>query len=198
MVNVDFYPGMHITDAAGVLCAAADEHGEATGMFNDITLRAVRGNSVAAIVGEFEVKTAAAMKVYRESPAGIAAEERAQQSRREAQGKHDDLMARLPSLDWSDDVAVLDWCCEMQDPSDHVGVIVKKDTILAEFAKHGFTPNMRTGDDYIHASRPVSHAYLIGQAMAGIESVAIHPIIHKFAAKWKKRFLDEARAGTSA
>lgn len=190
MISVDFHAGMHISDAAKMLCEAADEYGEAAGAFNNITLTATRGNTAAAIVAEFEARTAAAAaaKAYQESPAGIAAEERRQKTRRDMQDRHDALMARLPSLDWSNDVAVLDWCCEMQEPSDHVGVIVRKDTILAEFAKHGFTPNMRTGSDYIPDSRLVSHAYLIGQAMAGIESVAIHSIIHKFAAEWKERF----------
>lgn len=188
MIEVEFGAGCHISKAAEMLCAAADEHGEASGTFNDITLSATRGIEPAAVVADFEAKTAAAAKIYRESPAFRAAEERRQQTRREMQDRHDALMARLPALDWNDDVAVLDWCCEMQEPSDHVGVIVRRDTILAEFAKHSFTPNMRTGTDYIPDSRLVSHAYLIGQAMSGIESVAIHPIIHKFATEWKERF----------
>lgn len=188
MINVNFHPGMHISDAAKMLCEAADEYGEAAGAFNEIALTATRGNAASAIVADYQAKSAAATKAYQESAAGIAAEERRQQTRRDMQDKHDALMARLPALDWSNDVAVLDWCCEMQDPSDYIGVIVKKDTILAEFAKHGFTPNMRTGDDYIHDSRLVSHAYLIGQAMEGIESIAIHSIIHKLAAEWKERF----------
>jgi hypothetical protein len=188
-MNIYIGAGTNIAHAAKILCKAATEGGgDARCEFNGIELVASRWSTPEDIVSDWETKVAAAAKAYRESPEGLAAEERRQQGRRDAQAKHDALLARLPTLDWRDDVAVLDWCCEMQEPSDRVGVIVKRDTILAEFAKHGFTPNMRTGSDYIEDSRLVSHAYLIGQAMAGIESVAIHPIIHKFAAEWKERF----------
>jgi len=192
--EVQFPAGMHIARAAELLCEAAGEHGEARAAFNDITLTATRGNTAAVIVAEFEARSAAAAKAYRESPDGIAAEERRQQARRDLQARHDALMARLPALDWSNDVAVLDWCCEMQEPSDHAGVVVKKDTILAEFAKHGFRPNMRTGSDYIADSRPVSHSWLIGQALSTLRHCAIHGIIHQFAAQWKERFVTDGSA----
>lgn len=185
---VEFAAGTHIDRAAEALVEMARREGEAIGRFNGVELSATRNTTPDAISAEYNRICEERAAAYRASPEGIAAAARANERRRSLQGKHDALMARLPSLDWRDDVAVLDWCCEMQEPSDHVGVIIKKDTILAEFAKHGFTPNMRTGSDYIADSRLVSHAYLIGQALAGIAHVAIHGIIHKFAAEWKERF----------
>lgn len=194
--EIQFPAGMHIAKAAELLCDAAEEHGEASAAFNDITLTATRGNTAAAIVADFEARSAAAAKAYRESPAFLAAEEQRQRTRREMQARHDALMARLPTLDWSGDVAVLDWCCEMQAPSDLIGVVIMRETILAEFARHGFTPNIRTGKDFDDKSRMVVHAYLIGQALDGIQGGGIHPIIHDFAAKWRQRFVDAPGAAT--
>lgn len=190
MREVDFPPGTHIARAAVLLCNAAAEDGEAKGNFNGIILQAGRDSEPASIIAAFEAATEAAAKAYRESPAGIAAEERRQETRRQTQAAHDALMARLSTLDWSDDVAVLDWCCEMQEPSDNVGVVVKKDTILAEFAKHGFRPNVRTGSDYVADSRMISHAWLVGQALSTLQHCAIHGIIHQFAAQWKEKFVN--------
>jgi len=51
------------------------------------------------------------------SPEGKEAERKREADRSSAQQLHDALMAKLPSLDMSNDVAVLDWLCQMQGPS---------------------------------------------------------------------------------
>lgn len=187
-VSIFFGAGMHISAAAEKLVAGAQEFGSARGAFNDIELTATRGTAAVDIVAEYDRLSNERADAYRRSPEGIAAAQRSDDERRRLQDKHDALMVQLKTLDWSNDVAVLDWCCAMQEPSDRIGVIVKKDTILAEFAKHGFTPSMRTGSDFIEDVRGVHHTWLIGQALATLKSVAIHGLIHDFAKRWKQKF----------
>jgi hypothetical protein len=188
---VDLPAGTHIRQAAEILCRAAVANGYAAMRFNGIHITATSGDTPAKVVADWVAQNEAAAKAYRESPEAIAAEAAAQQERRDLQAKADALTERLPALDWSDDVAILDWCCEFQESSDRHNVLIKRETILAEFAKHGFVPNMCSGPDYIDGNRKVMHAYLIGQALDGMKHLAIHPMIHDFAGTWKRRFVTE-------
>lgn len=191
---VRFLGGTNIENAAQELVAVANRDGEAHGDFNDITLRAKRDDLPESIVAAYDRETKARAAAYRSSPEGKAAAERDRQERQDLQSEHDRLMAALRTLDWNNKAAVLDWCCAMQKPSDRIGVIIRRDTIIAEFAKRGFTPNMRTGEDYIE-QKTVAHAYIVGQALRCLETVgAIHGIIHKFADEWRQRYGAKAAA----
>lgn len=188
MHQVEVSAGTRIDNAAERLVSAAREHGEATCEFNGIKLVARSDATVAAVLADWDAKQRAGAEAHRNSPEGIEAERRSEERRAAAQQKHDALMRRLPQLDFGNDVAVLDWLCEMQEPSDHSGVIVRKKTILEAFAKHGFTPGVNCGPDFRPESRENVHRWLVGQCLDGLESVAIHGVVHKFAADWKKKF----------
>lgn len=185
---VRFDAGMHITTAAELLAAAA-KFGNARGRFNDIEMFATRGTTTAEIVAEWERQSAERAEAYRQSPEGIEAAQRRDDIRRRMQGQHDRLMGELPMLDWTSDVAILNWLCAMQAPSDHIGVIIRKDTIAAAFGKRGYVPSMDTGANYRADDRHSAFRYLVGQALDGIvNGPAIHSIIHKFTDEWKERF----------
>jgi hypothetical protein len=186
---VDFLAGTHISDAAKQLAAAAQEHGEATGSFNGIALWAGAGTTAEEIVADFAKRQTAAAEAYRNSPEGKKAEADREDRRARAQAEHDRLMRRLASLDMSDDVAVLDWLCAMQAPSDHVGVIVRRSTIVSKFEAAGYAAGANCGKDYKPGDRANTFRYLVGQALDGLKNgPAIHPIIHKFAGEWKSQF----------
>lgn len=187
---IDFLAGTHIGRAAEMLVKAAAENGEATGSFNGIALWAGNGTTAEQIVSDFEKRQAAAAEAYRSSPEGKRDEREADERRTAAQSKHDALMRKLPSLNMADDIAVLDWLCAMQEPSDRVGVIVRRDTIVSHFEKAGFIAGANCGKDYRDGDRDNMFRYLVGQAMDGLNGPAIHSIIHKFAADWRKRFLN--------
>jgi len=185
---VRFPAGMHIAAAAELLAAEAMASGSASGCFNGIDVSAKAGATAGDVVADWERQSDARREAYRKSPEGIAAAQRADDARRTARSQHDWLMAELPALNWSSDVAILDWLCAMQGPSDHAGVIIRRGTIIAAFAKRGYVPGMDTGKDYDANSRYSGFRYLVGQALDGLANgPAIHPIIHKFAAEWKAR-----------
>lgn len=189
MHQIETTPGEHINQAASRLAAAADKFGAASLNFNDIEVVASKGMAADAIVADWHAKMDASRKAYQESPEGNAAARDRDARRSDAQRKHDALMRRLPQLDFGNDVAVIDWLCEMQEPSDHNGVIVRRKTILDAFAKHGFTPGVNCGPDFRPESRENVHRWLVGQALATLESVAIHGVVHKFASDWKAKFV---------
>jgi hypothetical protein len=189
MHMVDFMPGTHIDRAACELVEAAKVHGEAEGRFNDITLRALSSHTPGEIVAFYNVESELRAEVYRNSPEGKAAARRSDQERSDLQAQHDGLMARLPSLNWQYDAAVLDWLCQMQPCTDLVGVIVRRDTIVQAFEKHDFVAGENTGADYKDGDRKNMFRYLVGQALDGLKNgPAIHPILRKFAAEWRERF----------
>ncbi len=98
-------------------------------------------------------------------------------------------MAKLPSLDMKNRAAVLDWLCAFQDPSDHIGVVQRRQTVVAAFEKAGYVAGANCGEDYDEHSIDNSFRYLVGQALSGLkDGPAIHPILHKFTAEWKMRF----------
>jgi hypothetical protein len=107
-------------------------------------------------------------------------------------------MAKLRTLDFSNDVAVLDWLCAIQEPSNHIGVILRRQTIVHAFESHGFVEGANCGPDYKPGNRENMYRYLVGQALNGIKSgPAIHPIFHKFVGEWKAQFCPEAVAAPS-
>lgn len=188
--RVEFRAGESIESAAAGLCEAAEAHGEATGSFNGIELHAARGYAAAAVVSFYNDEARRRTEAWKNSPEGIAAAAERERVRSDLQAKHDALMRRLPQLDFTDQCAVLDWLCEMQGPSDHGGVIVRRKTILEAFAKRNFLPGVNCDADFHPEVRDNVHRWLVGQALSGLEEgPAIHGVIHKFAAEWKAKFV---------
>ncbi len=108
----------------------------------------------------------------------------------EAQRKIDALVDRLPNLDFSNQEAVLDWICEFQDPSDHIGVVKDQQKILETFAEHGYQPSVNTGEALDRENSNNVARYIIGQALDGLQddAGAIRHVIHKLTDDWKKKF----------
>lgn len=192
--SVKFGAGCPIRNAAQQLVDAAKEHGAATGLFNGIRLVADAASTVERIMADYDTLQAAAASAYRKSPEGVAAQVASEKRRSDMQHKHDVLMGRLPSLDFTSDVAVLDWLCEMQEPSDHIGVIVRRETIIAAFARNGFHAGVNCGADFRPENRDNVHRWLVGQALDTLQTCAIHGIVHKFAAEWKAKFVERVTA----
>lgn len=77
----------------------------------------------------------------------------------------------------------------MQEPSDHAGVILRRETIVSAFERRGFKAGENCGADYKPDDRSNMFRYLVGQALSGLkDGPAIHPILHKFAAEWREQF----------
>lgn len=190
--SVEFGVGCHIAKAAQMLVAAAKEHGAAVGTFNDFRLEADANSTVEGVVANFDALREAAAEAYRKSPEGTAAAREAVERAERLQAKHDSLVSEIPSLDFTNDIAVLDWLCAMQDPSDHIDVKVRRDTILSAFTKAGFKAGVNCGSDYRADDRDNTHRWIVGQALDGLEHIAIHGIIHKFVAEWKAKFVSDA------
>jgi len=201
MKTIDFSAGCHIKEAAQQMMAellSEKNHKDGNigdfsveGAFNGITLVARKGSTVGSIVADFNRKMAAASEAYRNSPEGKRAARESEKRKEAAQQKHDALMQQLPNLDFADDVAVLDWLCEFQDHSDHIGVVKQQNVVLATFAAHGYYPNANTGTNFNKNDRDNYARYIIGQALGGLacEVGAIHHMVIHFTEKWKQQFV---------
>ena len=99
-------------------------------------------------------------------------------------------MEQLPNLDFANQEAVLDWICEFQDPSDHIGVAKNQGEVLKIFAEHGYQTSVNTGEAFNGEDRDNFARYIVGQALDGLKGDvgAIHQVVHKFTDDWKKKF----------
>jgi hypothetical protein len=193
MKEIEFLGGTPIEEAARMLVMAAFEEGDAQGIFNEIPLKASRGTSIEDIVGQYESACKTRSEEYENSPEGKAAVAEQNRRRQSLQSLHDALMKELQStLDWRSDIAVLEWLCKMQETSDHIGVITRRNTIIETFIAHGFKIGVNTGNDYRPGNRDNMYRYLVGQALACLKDVgAIHGITHKFVDDFKDQFLKD-------
>lgn len=189
MIELQAYPGQHVKDFAGDLVRAAAEHGAAKGTHNNVEIVADGASTVDVLLAQWQQKMDDAATAYRNSPEGKAAAERREAEILKAQETHDRLVRDLATLDFKNDVAVLDWLCAIQDSTDHTSVVVDKATILAAFDAAGLKPSVNTGSNFKADDRDNVFRYIVGQALDCLKSVAIHGIVHKFVADWKAKFL---------
>jgi len=200
--TIEFGPGCHVSEAAQLMMTELlseknhEEGGKVgdftvKGAFNGTTLVARKGSTTESILADFTAQMAANAEVYRKSPEGKAAAREQAERLVQMQLKHDVLMKKLPSLDFSSHIAVIDWLCEFQDPSDHIGVVKQQDVIVAIFATRGYHPSVNTGDAFDGSDQDNFARYIVGQALDMLQGSvgAIHQIIHKFADDWKEKFL---------
>lgn len=188
MVTIEPPIGGHISHAVSLLVKAADKHGSARMMFNDFEIIATAGQTQSDVLAQWNKKFDDAHIAYLNSPEHAARQKKRDAEIAELQAKYDDLVSDLPFLDWDSDVAVLDWICAIQPATDHIGVVKNKDAIIKAFARRGFKPNEFTGDAYVAGDRNIEFRYLVGQALATLQAVAIHGVIHSFVDKWRAKY----------
>lgn len=187
IATIDPQLGEHVATAAARLCIEAERAGVAAMTFNDIRLTARSGDTAERIVEMYDRERRLQHEAYINSPEGKADAQRRDDEIAQMQEMHDCIMRDLSALDFTDDIAVLDWLCAMQPCTDHVGVVVRKSDILAAFAAAGFASNVNTGPDYRGDDRDNSFRYLVGQALSTLEHCAIHGMLLDCVRKWKAR-----------
>ena len=105
----------------------------------------------------------------------------------------DRLIMQLPDLDFDNDVAVLDWIYELQDPSDILCDKSQAGFIVETFAAHNYFPGVNCGPDYQADDRENVARHLIGQALEFLQtSGAIHQVAGTRIEEWKEKFLSAA------
>lgn len=195
---VNGMPGEHISQSAARVCAEAAKKGQARLIFNDIPLEVVSGDTPDKICRAYDDAMLAAHVAYLNSPEKIRDDAMRDAEIARLQERHDTLMRDLEALDWSSDVAVLDWLCAMQEPSDHVGVASRHGDILRAFECHGFKSNVNIGKHYDAEDRDNSFRYIVGQALATMKTCAIHGMVIEFTNRWKAKFIDQPTQGSGA
>ena len=192
MKTIQITAGRHIRHAAEELIDAAktSDDGTACADFNGITITAASNSYVEMIVQDFHEKQERAAEEYRASPAGIASAKKSEDDRREAQATVDRCMAKLPTLDFSNDEQMLDWFCEIQSGADRIDVQKDSAAILSAFSARGFVPNMNLGADCNPEDKSNLARYIIGQGLGGFRTMgAPHQVIHHFTQQWKEKFV---------
>ncbi|HYF10175.1 MAG TPA: hypothetical protein VD967_01040 [Candidatus Paceibacterota bacterium] len=194
MQVVRFGFGCDITRAAEelVVAAAYSLDGKARGNFNGVTIVARPTTaSPEALVSQWRRKMDAKDKRYQRSAKAKAAKRKWAAHEAEVQARHDELMRILPHLDFSNDVGVLAWLCEFQNPSDSMFVKGRDPlAVLAAFARHGYFPVEKVVVFDRNDRASVANVIIV-QALSGLASSigAIHQVIHYHVEDWKKRFI---------
>jgi len=190
--KIEGTPGQDIADFAQQLINSAKQNNnEVTGTFNgiDLVVSSDSDLSVDDVVQSFHQESKKRAEEYRKSPEGIQAEKEAEEGKQNMQEKANQLVTGLDSLDFSNYESVLEWICDFQEASDHIGVSFDKSQVISIFKDHGFDIGVNTGDDFNGEDEENFAKYLVGQALDGINSVgAPHQIVHKFTNDWKQKF----------
>ncbi len=192
MLSYEPVPGDLIGEAAAEMIQVAKSSNDIVkAKFNDIELTATPDSTVLQITFFYREESERQAKAYRNSPEGKRAAQEREEHRLRLQQQYDASMRELPSLNFENDVAVLDWLCQIQEASDHIGIVIHPDVILAAFAAHGYRPNLNVGKDFNESDRRNVATYIIGQALDGLRGHpgAIRGVIHNFVERWKKQFL---------
>lgn len=190
--EVKFWAGETITSAGKRLVDAACQSGRAVGTFNGVELTAQPGTTADDVVRWYDSEWERRSREWAESAEGKASIAAREEERKRLQAVHDDLIAKLETLDFKDDAEVIDWLSQMVDPSDRIGVSIDRARILEAFKAHGLVPNMNVGPEFKSSDRQIFYRWLVGQALDGIEKISIHGIFHKFAREWREKFVQEA------
>jgi len=189
MMELHAHPGQHVREFAAELVKAAQRHGSARGMHNEVEIVADGASTADSLYAQWQQKQDEASIAYRNSPEGQKASAEREAAILSAQETHDRLVRDLTTLDFKNDAAVLDWLCAVQDATDHVGVAVDKTRILAAFEGAGFIVGANCGEAFRPDDRDNVFRWIVGQALDCLRSVAIHGIVHKFVGEWKAKFV---------
>lgn len=158
-------------------------------VFNGIEVTASFGDSADKIVQDFWTKSERRHEEYINSPEYKEQQQQDEERKVALQLKLDALLQKLPSLNFADVTSVLDWLCELQEPTDHIGTVAPVNAILARFALKGYYPNVNTGANFKKDDGDNYARYIIGQALENLTRVgSIHGFIHHFTAGWKLQF----------
>jgi hypothetical protein len=187
--------GEKVSETAEKMVALANKSKQTvTAKFNDITLTAKPGDKPGMITTFYSNESSRRSEEYKKSPAGKKAAREAAERVVQMQQKYDALLQQLPDLDFTSYEAVLNWLCEFQDPSDHIGVTKQTQVVLKAFTSHGYKAGVNTGDAFDKNDCDNVARYIIGQALSCLQSDvgAVHQVIHSFTEDWKKKFLSSA------
>ena len=124
MKTIEILVGTDINRACIQLVQAAKvaDGGQAQCEFNGVTITASADSEPTDLVDWWDGEMKREADEYRKSPAGIKAAQEADVRLKQAQATVDRCMDKLPSLDFTNDLALLEWMAEIQDGADHTGV----------------------------------------------------------------------------
>lgn len=197
-IKIEARLGQHIYNFAEQLIVIAKEKQEQiVGVFNGINLIVNPELDLSAddLVKFFNEESEKIAEAYRKSPEGIKAMKEFEERKQNMQEKVNQLIESLDNLDFLDYESILEWICDFQEASDHIGVSFDKSQVISTFKNHGFNIGVNTGDDFNGEDAENFAKYLIGQALDGINSVGSpHQIIHKFTSNWKQKFGKQKQA----
>jgi hypothetical protein len=148
---IEVSAGEHITKAAERLVAAAKAlNSAAEATFNDVRLVAYSCSSVGDVCQHYDDECTRRAMEWRLSPEGRAAAERDRAEVARMQARCDHLLRQLPSLDFANLSAVLDWVCAFRSASDRIGVNFSREEVVSTFARHGYYANMNVDGQAPH------------------------------------------------
>ncbi|MDB4984112.1 MAG: hypothetical protein JWM20_291 [Patescibacteria group bacterium] len=160
-----------------------------TANFNDVTVTVDGSSTVESILSFYELETKRRSEEYKNSPAGKADAKKNFDERNSLTKKAESLLEKLPALNFNDNVAVLNWLCELQPAADRVGVEIPGKEIVKTFNEKGFATGANTGKDFNGEDEDNFARYIIGQALDMLEKYnTIHHMCTKFTDDWKKKF----------
>jgi len=154
--------------------------------FNGIALHAEPGETPAEVEARWSADMDASTAAYRVSPEGIAQAALYAKMERDEADSVAAIMARLLSTDLLDVRAALHLIADLADKRIPA---VDRDAFVAAYQNAGHLPNVNTGPAFNENDADNCARYIIGQGLAGMETVGCpHPMTQVFRKRWDAKF----------
>ena len=183
--------GEHVSGTAARLAIITGLTGQdCQAQFNDVTIIAHPGDSVETLSEFYSAESRRRHEEWERSEKGQEYRRKQEETRARLQKVIDDAMLVLPTIDFTDFSAVIDWLSSIRDASDHVGVVRPHELILQTFHERGFEPNVFCNDAFVKGDKEIEARWLIGQALSCLQGSvhAIHQMFDHFADLWREQF----------
>lgn len=165
-----------------------------TMMFNEISVTFTPSTTLEQAYQAYSDAVEERSRLYRASPEGQAAAQRAAEILRKHQAAHDLCMHSLEGVLAEGEEALLDWLVKFSDACDHVGVMGQDfPRVCAMLEVHGYVEGDCVGLDKQEYTQPRTLArYIVGQALACMRAMDMgpHPMTSQFVADYHKLILE--------
>lgn|GEM_PF-1566752 len=153
------------------------------------TITAKLGDSVDDIVNFYRDELERRHEAWINSPEGQQKLADKAEKLRTDQAKVDELVAKLPELDFTDIDGLIDWLYELYNHH-KVGVNCPWELVVTTFTSHDFRPGMNCNEDFDGEDRTNFAGYLIGIALGGLicSIHAIHQMYKYRMDDWRAKF----------
>jgi hypothetical protein len=179
--------GSHISRVVDEMIDLSKEYNiDVVSTFNGIALSVNPDSSACKVLKDWDTEMNRRAEEYAKSKEGKQAKQERENKRIEHQKKVDELQAELYNVVNTD--KILDWCSQLAEHGDYVGVWFDKPRIIEKLERAGYTENAYVGYKG-EFGKYISLMYIVGQVINCLrKGMPPHQVTISFVREWKEKY----------